>query len=268
MDKKLIVTDIDGTLISRRFKILDSTKEEFSRLQKEGHIIAIASGRPAAGVMFYAKEIELDKYGGYVISFNGGRMLNTKTGEEICPDYLSKNILQKVQQYAIEHGLGTVTYDGDVIIRGTPENIYMKLEKEVCRVEARYVEDFSSLDCNPPKAIISCDGEVAEKHLPVIKKMLAEEAEVFRSEPFFIEIMPKGLDKAVAVKELAQALGIGMENTVCFGDGYNDVTMLGAAGIGIAMGNACDEAKAAAKFVTHSCDDDGIAYAIKNILRI
>ncbi len=93
------------------------------------------------------------------------------------------------------------------------------------------------------------------------------EAGVFRSEPFFLEIMPENTNKATSAERLIELLGIDRSEAIACGDGYNDVTMLKYAGLGVAMENACEAAKSAADFITYSNDNDGIAYVIERFIQ-
>ena len=86
--------------------------------------------------------------------------------------------------------------------------------------------------------------------------------DVYRSEAFFLEILPKGVDKATAIEKLLLMLRCTREELICFGDGYNDMTMLEYAGMGVAMGNAKDEVKAVADYITSGNDEDGIVEVI------
>ncbi len=90
---------------------------------------------------------------------------------------------------------------------------------------------------------------------------------IYRSEPFFVEIMPRGVDKAASLGVLLDMLGMKREDMVCCGDGFNDISMIKYAGTGVAMGNAIDEVKAAADFVTLSNDEDGLVPVIDKYIR-
>lgn len=80
-DIKMLVLDIDGTLTNSRKEITEETKRAIHMIQERGHKVMLASGRPTPGMKRYAEELELEKYGGYLLSFNGGRIINSRTGE-------------------------------------------------------------------------------------------------------------------------------------------------------------------------------------------
>ena len=99
-----------------------------------------------------------------------------------------------------------------------------------------------------------------------LKEKYAGKLNIFRSEPFFLEIMPKGIDKAKVLRNFLPYLGITREEVICCGDGYNDKTMIEFAGLGVAMANARDEVKEVADYITASNDEDGIVKVVKKFI--
>ena len=91
-------------------------------------------------------------------------------------------------------------------------------------------------------------------------------ASVYRSEPFFIEIMPKNVDKASSLDKMLETVGMTRENAICCGDGFNDVSMIKYAGIGVAMGNAQPVVKEAADYITATNDEDGLVQVIDRFI--
>ena len=98
------------------------------------------------------------------------------------------------------------------------------------------------------------------------KKPFGDELSIYRSAPFFVEIMAQGIDKAASLDRLVKHMGIKREEVMAFGDGYNDLSMIEYAGMGVSMANGVDEVKENADFVTLSNDEDGIAYALEKLL--
>ena len=128
MDRKVIFLDLDGTLTNDDKKVTPKTLKALKQIMEEGHIVALASGRPTPGVAQVAKTLELDKYGGYVLSFNGGKVINWKTKEVIYENALSKEYIPELVDYATENKIGLITYDDDSIVVGTPIDEYIELE--------------------------------------------------------------------------------------------------------------------------------------------
>ena len=101
---------------------------------------------------------------------------------------------------------------------------------------------------------------------PRMKADLGEEMEIFRSAPFFLELMPKGIDKALSLSRLLEHLGIAREESIACGDGYNDLSMIRFAGLGVAMANAEEAVKNEADHITLSNEEDGVAAVIEQFI--
>lgn len=264
MNKKLLVLDIDGTLVNSEKVITPKTLEALIKVQDRGHIIALASGRPYPGLRPFVKQLELDKRGGYALSFNGGKVVCCATGESVYEEAIPKHFAKTIYDYAIENGLGLVTYDKEVVVTGTKIDSYMEYEARLNGMELLQVDDFVSyVDFDMTKCLLTAQPECAAFHEEQMKKLLAPKLNVFRSEPYFIEITNNGVDKAKAIEGLLQVLSISRENTVCCGDGFNDLTMVQFGGVGVAMGNAQEIVKEHADFVTGSCDEDGLVTVVE-----
>lgn len=266
-DRKILVLDIDGTLVNSKKEITPETLKYLTKIQEEGHIVALASGRPYPGMKGYAKEIGLDKFGGYALSFNGGKIINCKTGETVFEKAIPKRFAPIIYKYAKDNGIGMVTYQGGTVISGTDIDEYMEYEARLNYMVMRQVEDFVSyVDFDMVKCLLTAPSEVAPKHEQALKELLEPELNVFRSEPYFIEITTKGVDKAESLDGLLKKLNIPRENSICCGDGFNDLTMVKYGGVGVAMDNAQQIVKDNADYITASCDDDGIVEVIKKFI--
>lgn len=267
MQYKVLVLDIDGTLTNSKKEISPKTHSAIRRLQEAGVVVVIASGRPTYGVVPMAEALELEKYGGYILSYNGGKIVNCKTNEVIFNQALPKGWMGKLAQMAKEHNCEIMSYDGDHIITTNGEDPYCKLESGVTHLPIMEVPSFAAYDeregFRANKCLVLADGDHLAKVEPVFAKALEQEFGVFRSEPFFLEIVPKGVDKAYSLSKLLEHLGYTKEEMVACGDGYNDVSMIAYAGVGVAMANAQPPVKEAADFITRSNDEDGVAYAIE-----
>lgn len=116
MDYKIIVLDLDGTLTNRDKVITPRTKEALMKAQEAGKIVVLASGRPTAGVEPLAKELDLARFGSYILSYNGGMITNCKTGEVIFSSLLPVESNKKIMDLAKEYGVDFLTYEGEEII--------------------------------------------------------------------------------------------------------------------------------------------------------
>ena len=116
-NRKIVFLDIDGTLVNSEKKITPATKAALMRIQKEGVKVAIASGRPSKGVVPFADELELNKFGGYIMPFNGCNIINYQTKEVVFANTLSMDTVKRAYETAKEYGLEMITYKGDVILK-------------------------------------------------------------------------------------------------------------------------------------------------------
>ncbi len=266
-DKKIIILDIDGTLVNSKKEITPETLKYLRMIQEQGHIVALASGRPYPGMKQYIDALSLEKYGGYVLSFNGGMVIECAAGRVVYQKTIPNRYAKVLYDFAKKRKIGMVTYDGNRVVTGTDTDGYMEFEARLNNMEICKVDDFCGyVDFDMPKCLMTAEPEQAEVYEKELRDMLSPELNVFRSEPYFIEITTKGVDKAESVARLLDVLGMKREQCICCGDGFNDRTMVEYAGIGVAMGNAQDVVKEAADYVTASCDEDGIVEVIKRFI--
>lgn len=265
-EKKIVFLDIDGTLVNSEKKITSATKSALMRIQKNGVKLAIASGRPSKGVVPFAEELELEKFGGYIMPFNGCNIINYQTKEVVYANTLSMDVVKRAYDTAKEYGIELITYKGDVILSETDDNPYLLIESRINKMDVEKVENvYESIEDAPVKCLLLGDGDYLGKIEADVKKKIGEKANVFRSEPFFIEIVPQGLDKAAAIAELIKKIDIKQSETMAFGDGFNDISMIEYAGLGVAMSNGCDRIREVADRIAPDNDSDGIAAVINEI---
>lgn len=266
MSYKLLSADIDGTLVNSNKIITEKTKTALIEVQKKGIKLVIATGRPLKGMVKYAEELQMKKYGGYIIAYNGCELINAANGEILLEERYNERYARLLYDFSRKHNTGIMTYDGDVVITEDIEDEYILLEAKLNGLSVKKVDSFKN-HVNYPvyKCILTSDGS----HLAEVEKKLRSEVSdclnPFRSEPFFLEVLPKNVDKSSALRYLTEYLGFTRDEVIGFGDGYNDITMIEYAGLGVAMENAQEILKNKADFVTLSNNNDGIAEVIKNL---
>lgn len=264
MKYKIMVLDIDGTLTNSEKKITNKTKAALLDYQERGGKIAIASGRPTKGIFPYAEQLELAKYGGFIMSFNGGKIIDCSSGETVFSSNLPLDILPEICEEVYKTNVGINTYEEDKLIVGNGVNQYTMIEAKLIGLEVKEVKDFVeyvNFDIN--KCLLTgCEDEVLALENRLSKRV-GDRLGVFRSEPFFLEVVPKGIDKARSIDSLLKSISIKTEECIACGDGFNDITMVEYAGLGVGMANANDKLKAVANFITKSNDEDGIAYVVE-----
>ena len=267
MDEKVLVLDIDGTLTNSAKEISPATKRGILETLKRGHKVILASGRPTPGMYRYEKELELEKYGGYLLSFNGGRIVECRTGEIVYQRVLPGGIIPGLYRFAAEHGCGLVTYFGDQILSAFSPDEYVLLESRINGMDIRVVDHFTEfVDFEINKCILTAAPEAAEQYEKELAQKYGDILSVYRSEPFFIEIMPKNVDKATSLDRMLETVGLTRENAICCGDGFNDISMIKYAGVGVAMGNAQPAVKEAADYITDTNDRDGLVEVMEKFI--
>ncbi len=267
MDEKVLVLDIDGTLTNSRKEISPATKRGILETLKRGHKVILASGRPTPGMRRYEKELELEKYGGYLLSFNGGRIVECRSGEIVYQRTLPANVIPGLYAFAKRNGCGLITYFGDKIISAFEPDEYVQLESRINGMEVKVVDDFKEyVDFDINKCLLTAPAERAEIYEKELAAKYGYMLSIYRSEPFFIEIMPQNVDKATSLDRMLETVGLTRENAICCGDGFNDISMIKYAGLGVAMGNAQPAVKDVADYITGTNDEDGLVQVMEEFI--
>ena len=267
MNLKLIALDIDGTLTNDKKEITKDTKDTLIELQKKGVCVMLASARPAPGLLEMAKQLELEKYHGILMAYNGGRVVDASTGQVLSEIHMDREKTKELLRF-LETLPVTVIMDDGVQFYVTDAKGY-KVEYE-CKnngmecVEVDNLADF--LNFSPVKLLLSVDPEKIFEVQDKIKGHMDKDLVVVRTAPFYLEIIPSSINKGKGIRDVCNRLGIDLEDVAAFGDSENDIPMLEAAGCGVAMANAEEAVKAIANLVTLSNNEDGIAYALKKHL--
>lgn len=269
MDKKMLVLDIDGTLTNSKKEITPATKAAITRVLKAGHVVVIASGRPTPGTKRVCEELELSHYNGYVLSYNGARITRLSDNRVVHQKVLDKKYIPEIFNYCIKHDMGMMTYEDNDAITGTRIDEYMELEARINSIGLREVENFSEYVTFPVnKCLLTAEDAKAKAACEELNEKYKDELSIYRSEPFFVEIMPKGVDKAASLEVLRGILNIEKENIICCGDGFNDLSMIKYAAVGVCMANGCSECKEAADYIAPSNDEDGLCNVIEKFFKI
>lgn len=260
---RAIALDLDGTLTNHEKVVTPKTREALLKAAAKGAVIILASGRPTYGIEPVAECLELNKQGGYILSYNGGNIVNAKTGEKLFSQFLPDEVIPELYAYAKEHGHALLGYAGNEIITEMPDDQYVKEESRINKMNIRKVDNlFESLEPHPTKLLMTGDPTLMLKAEEELVEKLGDRMDIFRSAPFFLELVPKGIDKAKSLTRLLTKINLTPADLIAFGDGYNDLSMLKLAGMGVAMENAAPEVRAEADYVTLSNEEDGVAAAL------
>lgn len=264
----VLALDLDGTLTDSKKRISERTKESIDKFIAAGGTVALASGRPTFGVMPVAKILELDKRGGYILSYNGGCFLDCKNNKQLFMKELTHEYLPILEKQAKEFGINLMTYNGDKAYALDIDEQYYMIEINInhfIRVKADPLTPqitFPIIKC-----LMTADGDYLAKVEKEMKKYWEGKLNIVRSEPYFLEVTEVGIDKASTITNMVKKLGKSVDNLICCGDGFNDLSMIRAAGIGVAMANAQEKVRAAADYITKSNDEDGIVDVVENLFK-
>lgn len=266
MNYKMIVLDLDDTLLRDDHTISPRTKKALMDAQEAGIKVVLASGRPTFAMTHIAKELELEKYGSFILSFNGAKITNCATEEILFSSTLTPETVHELYEISKQEGVWIHTYVGDDIV--TPaSNKYTDIEGEITGMPiveaANFVEAIQEpvvkvLMVDDPEKLIALEGK--------LQPQLEGELNVVRSKPYFLEFTESGVDKGTSLHHLIQKLGIKQEEVIAIGDSYNDQAMIEFAGLGVAMGNAPDDIKAIADHVTDTNMEDGVAKVVETYM--
>lgn len=261
---RVIALDLDGTLTNNQKEVTAATKEALDNAMEQGARLVLASGRPVYGIVPVAKSLALDTKGGYILAYNGGQIIDCKTNEVLYSQYLPSDVIPLLYDYAKSKGYALLGYKGNEIITESPDDIYVREESRINKMNVRKVDMLTDeLDAKPTKLLMTGDPKDMLKAEEELREAVKDRIDVYRSAPFFMELVPKGIDKAKSLTRLLSLLNLTPKDMMAFGDGYNDLSMLRLAGMGVAMANAAPEVRAEADFVTLSNEEDGVAHALK-----
>lgn len=266
----IIALDLDGTLTNSEKNITPRTFDALMKAQREGVRLVLASGRPTFGIAALANQLQLADYGGYALSYNGGRIIDWCEKTVIFSQVVDQKLVPILYDFAEKAQLPIVTYLPEAILASKNEGEYLAEEARIngmpIVVAQNFVEEAMQIAGGSTKFLIPGEPELLIQLESEMKAALSEQMEVFRSAPFFLELPPKGIDKAQSLQRLLTHLGLERESLMAFGDGFNDLSMIQFAGQGVAMANAVEEVKSIADFVTTSNEEDGIAHALEQLL--
>ena len=251
---RAIFFDIDGTLVSfNTQKMLQSTKTAVIKLRQKGIKVFIATGR-TVGEMNNLDDLEFDGY----ITANGAYCVDSQ-GKVIDSHRISTASLERLAQSMEQKPFSCVfvTEEGNFINYADDMMLYIRQIIDLPLPPKKSVAEIITHEIFQLDAYIDAERE-AELLTHVLTDCIA-----CRWHPYFADINPKKCNKATGMERFLSYFGIERAHTMAFGDGGNDISMLKHAAIGVAMGNAQDEVKAVADYVTNSVEDDGIVKALR-----
>ena len=267
MQYKVLALDLDGTLTNSEKIITPRTKAALMEAAARGVCIVLASGRPTVGIEPLARELELQKYGGCILSYNGGKIIDCKTSHVLVQHAFPPDLIEPVCTFSRYWNVVPLTYDTHGIITENASSPYVQEEARINKSPVRQVENLPATVNYPINKLLLTGDPVDMPHVEeLMQQEFAGKLSICRSQPFFIETMPLGVGKDTSLEMLLRAKGLTAANLMACGDGWNDLPMIRCAGMGVAMGNAQAPVKAAADYQTADNDHDGVGLAVEKFI--
>lgn len=251
---KAIFFDIDGTLVSfKSHTVPESARRAIARLREQGVKVFIATGRLMKHVAI-VNDIEVDGY----ITVNGGYCI-TSAGEVIFESAFPRATVERVIDLSEQYGfdLNVMTHQ-DMYVSSMGERV-QKIASMINIMPT--VADVRAIAATQP-VVQMCpyiSRELEHEIMPLLPDCVGS-----RWIETFMDLNVRGVDKSLGIQQVMNYYGLTMAEAMAFGDGGNDLPMVRDAAVGVAMGNACDELKAVADYITSSVDEDGVSRALEH----
>ena len=262
---RLVVADIDGTLVTRDKRVTSAALAAIQRLRNAGIKFTVISSRPPRGIQVVAKVVGLTDP---VPAFNGGLVvgpdLTTVLREKLLESVVAKRLIARLTE--LQTGIWVYT-DKDWFV--TDENgPYVQHEMHAVQYSPTVVKDFSGVAHDRVAKIVGVSEDF--DGLSAVEKQLQQEfrgaVSATKSQKYYLDITHPSANKGEGVLLVSELLGIPTDNIATIGDMQNDVFMFRQSGLSIAMGNATDEVKATAQYVTSSNEEEGFANAMERYI--
>lgn len=264
---KLVAIDMDGTLLKGDKTVSERTKSAIQSAREMGVTVVLATGRPIEGVSKYLEELDMYTDKDYVLSYNGALVQKTKSKESIAKIALEGSDLHYLKKLSNELGVNIHAFSEEKGLITPKNSKYTEVEANINNIKINEIDiDAISDDEVIIKIMMIDEPEILGPAIDKLPKDVFEKYTVVRSTPYFLEFLNKEVNKGVGVEMLAKHLGIKREEIITLGDAGNDLHMIEYAGLGIAMGNAFDEVKEAADYITDTNENDGVAKAIEKFI--
>ncbi|MFW6022250.1 MAG: Cof-type HAD-IIB family hydrolase [Halanaerobiaceae bacterium] len=266
MKYKMVVLDLDDTLLDKDHTISEKTITTLNKLRDMDVEIVVATGRMYCSALPYIKQLGLV---GEMITYNGAYIRDVDNDEVIYHQPIEVDIAREILKQAEEADLFCNIYIED--------KIYVKqlneksdLYKSISGIESNPVGKLSEfIDSGTTKLlIIERDLDKAQKYKEIFKEKYGDVLEITKSKEYFIEFMARGVSKGRAIEVVADNLGISLDEVIAIGDSWNDIEMIQTAGLGIAMGNAHEDVKIHADRIADTHDKDGVSNILSEIFEM
>jgi len=262
---KMIVLDMDDTLLNDDHIISEENKEMIFKAQEMGIYVVLASGRPTSAMTAYAKELKMDHYNSYMISFNGSTVTDLKEDKVLFEHALTKEQIHSLYDFSQQNNTHIITYLGEQII-SERHSEYIDIESTITGLELLIVPSFKEAVTTSAVKCLLLEEPSYLKSVEAVLKNAMPDLSVCMSKPFFLEAAPNGIDKGAAIQVLAEELNIHQSEIIAVGNAGNDLTMVQYAGLGVWVDNVDSELREFGDVIVASNNDHGVAEVIRRYI--
>ncbi|TRW99808.1 Cof-type HAD-IIB family hydrolase [Flavobacterium gawalongense] len=263
MKYKMLVLDMDDTLLADDHTISNENKEMLLKAQELGVHIILASGRPTPAMTAYAKELQL--HNSYMISYNGAVITDLKEDKVIFEQTLTQEQIHDLYDYSLKSKTHIITYlDGKIVSETDSE--YIEIEKNITGLEHNKVLSFKD---EVKSAAVKCILLEEPSYLKQVEedlKIAMPHLSVSMSKPFFLEVAQNGIDKGASIKFLAEKLNILQSEIIAVGNAGNDLTMIQYAGLGVWVDNVDPKLRDKGDVIVASNNNHGVAEVVRRFI--
>jgi Cof subfamily protein (haloacid dehalogenase superfamily) len=261
----LVVSDVDGTLLTKNKTLTDGAKAAAHRLHQAGIGFTIVSSRPTIGMGFLIEPLSIMLPVG---AFNGSSIVDAQL-KPIEQHLISPAVAQRSLDVLREFGVDIWLFTNDRWLTRNPDGEYVPHEKLAIKHDPTIISDFTPYLAGACKIVgASSDAPLLQRCEVAMREAIGAEATAVRSQTYYLDVTPPGRDKGTFVETMAKRLGIATNAIVTIGDMQNDLAMFAKSGISIAMGNATDDVKKHSTHVTDTNERDGFSGAVEMVLKI
>lgn len=294
MKYKMLVLDMDGTLLNKKQEISSANKLAIKKAIDKGIHIVLASGRSFEGLVPYIKELGLESDDHYSVACSGAVAVHNRSREELYSIPIPHEDIEMIVSFCEDYNLDLCAYTQDKIL-ADQDHLFARYDS-LANGLPLLLTDFHHVPENEKIYKINITNEAPQMRMDIdsyfpkltvdfplmrykkayqprlldetwrFPERIQEQYHIVKSLPFMSEVFRVECNKAVGVEKIAQVLGINKAEIICVGDSENDLHMLAYAGLGIAMENAYENVKKAADVIAPHHDFDGVAYVIQKYI--
>lgn len=263
---KLVALDLDDTLLGRDLKISTATRQVIFEVMARGVHVTLATGRMFSSALPFARYLDINAP---LITYQGALVKHSQSEELLLhfpiPMEVALDIIGRVSKYG--YHINVYLDDYLYVAKDTEAG---RRYANLCRIPLEVVGDLQhflvSRGKEPTKVLVISKEELLDELAAELKPVYGDRLHITKSKPHFLEFSHPSANKGHALKAVAEYFGASRKEVMAVGDSYNDVEMIDWAGFGVVMGNARDEIKKMADYVTLPVEEEGVRHALRKFI--